>query len=129
MSPDEIEAIVGGYHADPFRILGPHAVRKRGGQTGWEVRAFLPQALSASLLIGEQIWPMEKSHDVGFYCAALTGVPEKYRIQATLWDGPTIEFRRPVPLSAADHRFRAAPARRGHALRDLPHARRAPGGR
>ena len=44
MTPEEIEAIVGGYHGDPFRILGPHAVRKRGTQARWEVRAFLPQA-------------------------------------------------------------------------------------
>jgi 1,4-alpha-glucan branching enzyme len=43
MTPEEIEAIVGGYHGDPFRILGPHAVRKRAGQPRWEVRAFLPQ--------------------------------------------------------------------------------------
>ena len=32
MTPEEIESIAGGYHGDAFRILGPHAVRKRGGQ-------------------------------------------------------------------------------------------------
>jgi hypothetical protein len=41
MTPEEIEAIVGGYHGDPFRILGPHAVRKRGGQPRWDVHCHL----------------------------------------------------------------------------------------
>src|ERR1039457_7351436 len=31
MTPEEIEAIVGGYHGDPFRILGPPPARKPGG--------------------------------------------------------------------------------------------------
>ena len=61
MTAEEIEAIVGGYHGDPFRILGPHAVRKRRGQACWEVRAFLPQAESPTLLIGETI----RSHGEG----------------------------------------------------------------
>jgi len=95
MTPEEIEAIVGGYHGDPFRILGPHAVRKRGTQARWEVRAFLPQAATATLLIGDMIWPMEKIHDGGFFCASLAGTPEKYLIQAKRWDGPTVEFEDP----------------------------------
>ena len=44
MTDADIEAIVGGYHSDAFRILGPHGVRKKTGQARWEVRAFLPQA-------------------------------------------------------------------------------------
>jgi hypothetical protein len=48
MTVEEIEAIAGGYHGDAFRILGPHSVRKNGGQARWEVRAFLPQAESAA---------------------------------------------------------------------------------
>jgi len=95
MTPEEIEAIVGGYHGDPFRILGPHAVRKRGGQSRWEVRAFLPQAASATLRIGEEVHPMEKMHDGGFFCTALPGTPGKYLVQAKLYDGPTIEFEDP----------------------------------
>ena len=49
MTVEEIEAIAGGYHGDAFRILGPHSVRKKGGQARWEVRAFLPQAESAEV--------------------------------------------------------------------------------
>ncbi len=92
MTPEEIEAIVGGYHGDPFRILGPHAVRKRGGQPRWEVRAFLPQAESAAVRIGEEVFPMEKTHSGGFFCAALAGTPGKYLLQAKLPDGVAIEF-------------------------------------
>ena len=51
MTAEEIEAIVGGYHGDAFRILGPHSVRKKHGQPRWEVRAFLPQAESAEVLL------------------------------------------------------------------------------
>ena len=51
MTAEEIEAIVGGYHGDAFRILGPHSVRKRGGQPRWEVRAFLPQAETAEVVV------------------------------------------------------------------------------
>jgi len=94
MTPEEIEAIVGGYHGDPFRILGPHAVR-RGAQARWEVRAFLPQAATATLRIGDNIWPMEKIHDGGFFCANLAGAPEKYLMQARMWDGTPIEFEDP----------------------------------
>src|SRR5260370_42642132 len=39
MTPNEVEAIVGGYHGDPFRVLGPHRVKN-----GWEIRSFQPQA-------------------------------------------------------------------------------------
>src|SRR5579871_449873 len=92
MTPEEIEAIVGGYHGDPFRILGPHAVRKRGGQPRLEVRAFLPNAESASVVIGGNSQPMEKQHDAGFFCATLSGSPERYTLQAKLWDGPIVEF-------------------------------------
>src|SRR6266700_1483842 len=95
MTAEEIEAIVGGYHGDAFRILGPHAVRKRRGQPAWEVRAFLPQAESAAVLIGATVFPMVKSHAAGFFVAALAGEPVPYRIQARLWDGPIIDFEEP----------------------------------
>ena len=95
MTADEIEAIVGGYHGDAFRILGPHVVRKRRGQPGWEVRAFLPQAESAEVIAGETVCPMVKKHAAGFYVASLAGEPAAYRIRARLWDGPAVEFEDP----------------------------------
>jgi 1,4-alpha-glucan branching enzyme len=95
MSAEEIEAIVGGYHGDSFRVLGPHAVRKKGGQSRWEVRAFLPQAESAEIVAGDQRCLMEKKHAQGFFCGSLTGAASDYRIVARLWDGRELELDDP----------------------------------
>src|SRR5438045_1824494 len=48
MTPNEVEAIVGGYYSDPFRILGPHQV-----DAGWEIRAYLPQAAEVVSVVGD----------------------------------------------------------------------------
>src|SRR4026208_2287381 len=96
MTGEEIEAIVGGYHGDAFRILGPHALRKKGKRgAGWEVRAFLPQAASAKVLAAGEAVAMEKLHPQGFYCAILNGEPCEYRLLACLFDGREVEIDDP----------------------------------
>src|SRR5947209_780847 len=95
MTFEEIEAIVGGYHGDCFRVLGPHSVRKKAGLPRWEVRAFLPQAESAEVVAGDQTVAMEKLHAQGFFCATLTGQPSHYLIRARLWDGREIAIDDP----------------------------------
>lgn len=95
MTVEEVESIVGGYHGDAFRILGPHAVRKKGGQPRWEVRAFLPHAESAEVVAGDTVCPMVKQHAAGFYCATLAGDPRHYRVQARLHDGTSVDFDDP----------------------------------
>ncbi len=95
MTAAEIESIVGGYHGDAFRILGPHSVRRKVGQARWEVRAFLPQAETAEVLADGQAWPMEKRHADGFFCAQLTGDPQRYTLRAHLWDGRDAEIEDP----------------------------------
>jgi len=95
MTAEEIEAIVGGYSGDPFRILGPHAVKKRGPHSWWEVRAFLPQARSAEVVIDGKPSPMVKKHERGFFVASLPGEIVRYRIRAQLWAGPAVEFEDP----------------------------------
>jgi 1,4-alpha-glucan branching enzyme len=106
MTAQEIEAIVGGYHGDAFRILGPHSVRKRGVQSRWEVRAFLPQAESAEVLSGGKVCPMSRHHNDGFFVAFLNGSPERYTIRAICRDGAVIEmedpYRFPTLLSDFD---------------------------
>jgi len=98
MTSQEIEAIVGGYHGDPFHVLGPHSVTRKK----WEVRAFLPQAESAAVVLietGQDAGPatavMEKLHPDGFYCVSLPGAPVAYTIRARLWDGREIEIDDP----------------------------------
>jgi len=98
MTSQEIEAIVGGYHGDPFHVLGPHSVNRKK----WEVRAFLPQAESAAVVLnetGQDAGPtkavMDKLHPDGFYCVSLPGAPVAYTIRARLWDGREIEIDDP----------------------------------
>src|SRR5215475_13508898 len=95
MTVEEIEAIVGGYHGDAFRVLGPHRVRGRHNQARWEVRAWLPQAESAVVVAGEHRAPMQKKHDEGFFCGALSGEQRDYRILMTLPGGAEIEIDDP----------------------------------
>ncbi len=44
------EAIAGGWHGDPFGVLGPHKAAK-----GWEVRAYVPGADRLWLLTGKTV--------------------------------------------------------------------------
>jgi 1,4-alpha-glucan branching enzyme len=95
MTVEEIEAIAGGYHGDAFRILGPHSVRKKGGQPRWEVRAFLPQAESATLVADNEEAEMARKHAAGFFCASLAGDPRPYVIRLRLHDGREIQIDDP----------------------------------
>ncbi len=96
MRAEDIEAIVGGYHGDAFRVLGPHALRKKNAPARWEVRAFLPQAESAEVIVdGEAPTPMSKSHAQGFFEAPLDGKPQRYSIRALLWDGRSVDLEDP----------------------------------
>ena len=96
-APHEIEAIIGGYHGDPFRILGPHCVRKDDASGKpcddvWEVRAFLPHASSAELVVGGKAVPMEKKHSQGFFVGTVTRDPGAYRFRLHLWNGGVEEM-------------------------------------
>ncbi len=101
MTPNEVEAIAGGYYSDPFRILGPHQVEQ-----GWEVRAFLPHAASASVAAGDEIQPMDKIHPQGFFRARFPEHPGVYRLRLKLWNGSEQEiedvYRFPPLLSSFD---------------------------
>ena len=90
MNAQDIEAIVGGHHGDAFGILGPHETKRR-----WEVRAFLPQAESAAVVVGAVTVPMNKRHDQGFFCATLALPIAEYRLRAKLWDGREVEIDDP----------------------------------
>ena len=95
MTGEEIEAIVNGYHGDAFGILGPHSVRKKSGQPRWEVRAFLPQADAAAVVVGGTRCEMVKKHAQGFFVAALDGDAGPYELRAHLWDGREVQIDDP----------------------------------
>ncbi len=98
MHPEEAEAVAGGYHSDPFRVLGPHAVDQ-----GWEVRAFLPQAASVELLAGGDAIAMKETASRGVFVASLDRHPGAYRLRLKRWSGDVIEqddpYRFPLVLS------------------------------
>jgi 1,4-alpha-glucan branching enzyme len=96
MTAEETEAIVGGYHGDAFRVLGPHSVRKTKSGPRWEVRAFLPQAESAEVVVaGEPPCAMTKQHPQGFFNILMNGVPRPYLLRARLWDGRQVDIDDP----------------------------------
>ncbi len=103
MTKEEIEAIVGGYHGDPFRILGPHALDKR--KACWEVRAFLPQAVDAEVAIDGQAQAMKKVHPTGFFVGSLDGEPRAYKLRVKTWAGQTAEVEDPYrfPILLTDY--------------------------
>jgi len=102
MTREEIDAIVGGYHGDPFRILGPHTVDRK--KPCWEVRAFLPQASEVEVLAGGPPARMTKRHPAGFFVASLQGDIRPYKLRATLWQGGAVELEDPYrfPLLLSD---------------------------
>ena len=89
---EQIDAIVGGYHGDPFSILGPHALEKRAG---WEVRAFLPQALSAKIIFGDKTVAMSSLDAAGFFVALLEGEVQPYVLEILGSDGEPLRVEDP----------------------------------
>jgi len=100
MKPGEIEAIAGGYHADPFRVLGPHAVASIGSggdnlTAGWQVRAWLPGAVGVEVITASGRIPAERAHEKGFFIAGFTDEPGAYRLAVTWPEGHTTEIEDP----------------------------------
>ena len=91
MTAADIDAIVGGYHGDPFGILGSHIVKAGEGKR-WEVRAFLPQAESADVIARGAVTPMTKKHHTGFFSVRLEGERCPYLLRITKWNGAVEEI-------------------------------------
>ncbi len=82
--PEEIDAIVNGYHGDPFAVLGPHP-----GGDAVEVRVFWPTAVSVALLTHNQTIPMTQQHPNGFFTGFLSE-RAPYQLQITYNTGQTL---------------------------------------
>jgi 1,4-alpha-glucan branching enzyme len=87
MNAAEMEAIIGGYHGDAFSVLGPHPINIEKGKTAWEIRAFLPQAKTASVVMKGSTIPMDKRHRDGFFVAELKREPGAYRLHIEDYEG------------------------------------------
>ena len=68
LNRDEVDALVGGQHHDPFAVLGLHKVGKT-----WVARAFVSGAdtLTVSDLAGSKLGDLAKTHDAGFFEGAV----------------------------------------------------------
>ncbi len=69
LAPEQVDQIVGNRHHNPFEILGPHPVATNGKVTSWIVRAYLPKAQVAYVVIPEerQEYAMEPLHHPHFF--------------------------------------------------------------
>ena len=95
ISKQEIERIVNSAHRDPFEVLGAHKVRS-GGKEAVAVRAFLPEAIEASVVRADraQNYPMKKLHPDGFFEAVAKDASDifSYRLRIVRHDGSEQEF-------------------------------------
>jgi 1,4-alpha-glucan branching enzyme len=94
ISNETIDAIVNGYHKDPFAVLGPH-----GANSDVVVRAFLPGVSDVRVVetaTGDSI-SMKLLHNSGFYEA---NVPEKqlpfdYYLEIQYGSGDYVKYEDP----------------------------------
>ena len=88
LSPDQVNQIVYNLHHNPFELLGNHPLEENGTVKKWVVRAYLPTAESAAVLIPteRQEYPMESVHHPHFFeCVIET--PELANYQLKLKEG------------------------------------------
>ncbi|HUN23299.1 MAG TPA: 1,4-alpha-glucan branching protein GlgB [Anaerolineales bacterium] len=83
--PEAVAAIAGGYHGNPFDVLGLHQI-ENDDKPMFVVRAFQPQARAVEVVFakGKSV-PMEKTHDYGFFEVQLNEKQAKsgYRLHIT----------------------------------------------
>ncbi|HVW11218.1 MAG TPA: 1,4-alpha-glucan branching protein GlgB [Bryobacteraceae bacterium] len=92
-APGTIDAVAGGYCSDPFAVLGPHKVMSRDA---WMVRAFLPQAETAEVVLEDgQRFPLERVHKEGVFAATIPGGQRRYRLALRDWHGVASEMEDP----------------------------------
>ena len=67
---DLLDAVAAGASADPFAVLGPHAV-SRDGRHVIVVRTMQPSASRVELVVGDQATAMERRHRDGLFEGAV----------------------------------------------------------
>jgi 1,4-alpha-glucan branching enzyme len=104
----DIHQIVESRHADPFRVLGMHAV-STGGELRTVVRAFVPEAEAVEFVAGRgddaegEPVAMERAHPAGFYELLLPrgAEPGPYRLRVHGEDGSEDERIDPYAFHTA----------------------------
>ncbi|WP_414545408.1 1,4-alpha-glucan branching enzyme [Nostoc sp. CCY0012] len=68
IAPEQVNRIVWNQHHDPFEILGSHPI-EQNGKNVWAVRAYLPNASAAWVVLPEQRqeYQMQTVHDPHFF--------------------------------------------------------------
>lgn len=96
-----LDALAGGWHSDPFSLLGIH--REAGARI---VRTLQPQATTVALVSvnGKVLCPMQKVHPGGLFEAAMPKRARRYRLRVTSADGYSYETEDPYrfPTSLGD---------------------------
>ena len=87
IATDQIDKIVWNHHQDPFEVLGSHQI-EQDGKTVWVVRAYLPNAEAAWVLLPEhrQEYPMQSVHHPHFF-ECIIDIPELANYQLRLKEG------------------------------------------
>jgi 1,4-alpha-glucan branching enzyme len=85
--PEQVNRIVGNQHHDPFEILGSHCIEQNGKKV-WAVRAYLPNASAASVVLPEerQEYAMVSVHDPHFFECTIE-IPELTNYQLRIKEG------------------------------------------
>ncbi|MEZ4590667.1 MAG: 1,4-alpha-glucan branching protein GlgB [Chloroflexota bacterium] len=95
--PEDVEAIVGGYHGNPFAVLGPHEV-----EGGLSIRAFLPQAEAVAVQAQGELYPLTRHHWDGFYEGIIPngtlGTP--YQLQIKGRSGDAVLYEDPYAFTS-----------------------------
>lgn len=109
MKPEVMEALVGGYHTDPFGVLGPHKGSEGKGRkaaASWSITTFQPQAESVEVLVAGKAEPMEKVHPQGLFLWRGAAEPGHYRLRTHRYQGGILDiedaYRFPALLSDFD---------------------------
>ena len=93
MTDADVDAIAHGRHGDPFAILGPHRLSNDGA--AWSIRAYLPGAEQAALLIHGDRLPMQSRLFPDFFEIELSEEPKSYRIAYRSTAGNEVEIEDP----------------------------------
>ncbi len=87
IAPEQVERIVWNQHHDPFEVLGSHPI-EQDGKTVWVVRAYLPNASAAWVVLPEERkeYPMQSVHHPHFFECTID-LPELANYQLRILEG------------------------------------------